>query len=320
MSLRLRHLCLLLWITAAAAVLTPACFAQGNVVRCSSDDERRNYCPADTRGGVQMSRQLSGSPCVQGSTWGYDNRGIWVDRGCRAEFTVGYGYGSGSGYGSGQTITCTSEDERRHYCPADTRGGVQVTRQHSGSPCTQGHSWGYDNRGIWVDRGCRAEFTLGSYGGGYGQGGGYGSAQTIRCSSDDERRNFCAVDTRGGVQLVRQISGSRCTQGYSWGFDRRGIWVDHGCRAEFRVGAGGYGPGGPGQGGGWGVGQGQRPQEITCSSDDGRRHFCQTGAHRNIELRRQLSGAPCVPGRSWGEEANGVWVDRGCRAEFRVRY
>jgi len=26
---------------------------------------------------------------VFGKSWGYDNRGIWVDRGCRAEFNVG---------------------------------------------------------------------------------------------------------------------------------------------------------------------------------------------------------------------------------------
>jgi hypothetical protein len=35
-----------------------------------------------------MVQQLSGSPCQQGSTWGYDNGGIWVDRGCRATFQI----------------------------------------------------------------------------------------------------------------------------------------------------------------------------------------------------------------------------------------
>ena len=41
-----------------------------------------------------MTRQIGGSPCNQGSTWGFDQSGIWVDRGCRAEFQVG-GYGRG---------------------------------------------------------------------------------------------------------------------------------------------------------------------------------------------------------------------------------
>ena len=43
----------------------------------------------DTRGGVTLLNQRSGSPCSQGSTWGYDQRGIWVDRGCRADFRLG---------------------------------------------------------------------------------------------------------------------------------------------------------------------------------------------------------------------------------------
>jgi hypothetical protein len=35
--------------------------------------------------------------------------------------------------------------------------------------------------------------------------------------------------------MINQRSGSRCEQGYSWGYDRRGIWVDHGCRADFAI-------------------------------------------------------------------------------------
>jgi hypothetical protein len=62
---------------------------QGGIITCSSNDGRRNYCAADTRGGVIMSRQISGSPCRLNSTWGFDNRGIWVDQGCRAEFQLG---------------------------------------------------------------------------------------------------------------------------------------------------------------------------------------------------------------------------------------
>src|ERR1700720_1680539 len=56
---------------------------------CSSDDMHRHVCLVDTTGGVQMVHQKSQAKCIQNSTWGYDNRGIWVDRGCRAEFEVG---------------------------------------------------------------------------------------------------------------------------------------------------------------------------------------------------------------------------------------
>jgi hypothetical protein len=252
----------------------PKSFGQSTVT-CNSNDEKRHSCAADTRGGVQLQSQQSGSPCTEGYSWGSDNNGIWVDHGCRAKFAVG-GYNRNRDYGNGgygntgngqaQTVTCNSDDEKRHYCAADTRGGVRLQSQQSGSPCTEGYSWGYDSQRIWVDRGCRANFAIGGGRGRYGdrnnrnngrndgeQNGdnqnrdygnrgygntGNGQTQVVACNSNDEKRHSCAADTRGGVQLQSQQSGSPCTQGYSWGYDDRGIWVDHGCRANFTVGAG----------------------------------------------------------------------------------
>jgi hypothetical protein len=67
---------------------------------------------------------------------------------------------------------------------------------------------------------------------------------TIRCESGGRRR-YCPADTDGRAQIVRQLSKSRCDQWRTWGYDRRGVWVDRGCRAEFRVGKdGGIGTGG----------------------------------------------------------------------------
>ena len=59
--------------------------------------------------------------------------------------------------------------------------------------------------------------------------------RSISCSSDNGKRHYCDVDTRGGVSMVRQRSDSACQEGYSWGFDRTGVWVDRGCRADFRL-------------------------------------------------------------------------------------
>lgn len=236
-------------------VMTSLSSAQN--VNCSSEDGRRKYCPVDTRDGVRMVKQRSDATCAQGSTWGYDRGGIWVDRGCRADFIVGNagypggGYGGpgygGPGYGggSGEQVNCSSEDGGRKYCPYNTRGGVRLIRQRSGSACTQGSTWGYDRGGIWVDRGCRADFELGGggYGGGPGRpghdgpgwGNGGGADSFLNCSSEDGHRQYCPVNTRGGVRLVKQRSDASCREGYSWGYDRGGIWVDRGCRADFQV-------------------------------------------------------------------------------------
>jgi len=37
---------------------------------------------------AQLVRQLSQAPCIEGSTWGVQRDGIWVDRGCEGEFEV----------------------------------------------------------------------------------------------------------------------------------------------------------------------------------------------------------------------------------------
>lgn len=57
-------------------------------------------------------------------------------------------------------ITCASNDGRRVFCDADTRNGVRLVEQHGNAPCRQGSTWGFDRRGIWVDRGCRADFEV----------------------------------------------------------------------------------------------------------------------------------------------------------------
>jgi Protein of unknown function (DUF3011) len=284
-------------VLAGTAQLTSA----QQTITCSSDDGGRHVCPVDARGGVQMTNQRSGAACQQGYSWGYDRQGIWVDHGCRADFAVN---NRNNGWnGGGQSISCSSDDGNRHTCPVDARGGVQMTNQRSGSPCQQGYSWGYDPNGIWVDHGCRADFMVSSFSPYNGEGG---SGQTITCSSDDGNRHTCPVDARGGVQMTNQRSGSPCQQGYSWGYDPNGIWVDHGCRADFMVNS---------RSNRWNGGG----QTITCSSDDGNRHYCSADTRRGVQMTNQRSGSPCQQGYSWGYDPNGIWVDHGCRADFVVR-
>lgn len=217
-----------------------------SILRCESTDGRQRFCQADTRDGIQLLRQLSKSACVEGDTWGADRRGVWVDRGCRAEFALGgdrgypgdgYGNGNGNGYGD-QLVRCESRDGRWKQCAADTRRGAELVRQLSDNACIRGRTWGTDNRGLWVSGGCRAEFRLRA-GNGNGNGNGWGQGgwapQLVQCESPNGRRRVCAVTVRGDVRLVRQMSKSACVEGDTWGFSRDGIWVDRGCRGEFQV-------------------------------------------------------------------------------------
>jgi hypothetical protein len=107
-----------------------------------------------------------------------------------------------------------------------TNGGVAVVRIQDTKGGREGYTFDLEWRG-------------GSNAGGWdrdGDRGRRGGSYTLTCASDNMRRNYCQADVRGGVRLVRQQSQAPCRENYSWGYDRRGIWVDRGCRAEFEVG------------------------------------------------------------------------------------
>lgn len=81
---------------AIGLLILPAFAAAQNSIKCESNDGRRNYCGNYDYRQVQLDRQISGSPCIEGETWGVDRQGLWVDRGCRAYFTIrSYGRGGG---------------------------------------------------------------------------------------------------------------------------------------------------------------------------------------------------------------------------------
>ncbi|MFZ2753239.1 MAG: DUF3011 domain-containing protein [Lysobacteraceae bacterium] len=171
---------------------------------------------------------------------------------------------------------------------------------------------------------------------------------TITCESSGGQYRSCPVNTANGVTLSRQLSREGCWQGDTWGYDRNRIWVNRGCRAEFRVGGSrdsnnngakiagavilgviaaaviakhndddrndrydndyGYG----------GSYNDRYTREFTCASKAGRMSWCGQRVNRrqHVEIKRQLSDSPCVYGRSWGMERGDVWVDNGCRAVF----
>jgi Protein of unknown function (DUF3011)/Peptidase inhibitor family I36 len=84
-------------VIVSAGLAKPASAQQ--TVKCESNNGGRNYCGSYAANQVTMSNQISGSPCIRGNTWGVDNRGLWVDKGCRAYFVINRGGGyPGGGY------------------------------------------------------------------------------------------------------------------------------------------------------------------------------------------------------------------------------
>lgn len=69
---------------------------------------------------------------------------------------------------------------------------------------------------------------------------------------------------------------------------------------------------------GWGGGNPVDEFEFTCASPDHRYRECQLPVDGRARLVKQRSDAPCIEGRSWGQRGDRVWVDKGCRARFKV--
>lgn len=225
---------------------------------------------------------------------------------------------SGALAAQGMIVTCESQNYLLAEC-AVSNGPVVIARQLSSPPgdCIEGRTWGFDPRSntIWVSGGCRAEFRVGD--------DPYARprpvpppATTVICESQNYRDAECAVPG-GPVALIRQLSTppGDCIEGRTWGFDgyNNRIWVNSGCRAEFRVGYGdAYPPPMPAPG-----------VTVFCESQNYRNAECSVPSGP-VALVRQLSTPPgdCIEGRTWGFNAwsNTIWVSNGCRAEFRAGY
>jgi hypothetical protein len=215
----------------ATALPNTAAAQQVVVVNCESISGRQQYCEVETRWGVRLVEEFSRGRCREGDTWGYDAGRIWVRNGCRGAFELGTG---------DDIIVCESRDHRRSHCRADLRGAhVVLVRPISRTRCDEGLNWGYDERGIWVDQGCAAEFAIepgNRYGRRGANPGAYGGRRdVIACDSEDYRRQFCSVGRAQTAVLVRQRSRAACIEDETWGYDGRSVWVDQGCAGDFEV-------------------------------------------------------------------------------------
>jgi len=68
------------------------------------------------------------------------------------------------------------------------------------------------------------------------RGGVVPGERVVRIESTNGGYRYERLNTEGYVRLHRQLSPGSARQGTDWGYDRRGIWVNHGFRGEFVVG------------------------------------------------------------------------------------
>jgi hypothetical protein len=61
-----------------------------------------------------------------------------------------------------------------------------------------------------------------------------------------------------------------------------------------------------------------QPPTVACSSKPGERQHCAADTSSGVVLARSSGEAPCLLGKSWGYDDQGIWVSDGCSGVFVV--
>jgi hypothetical protein len=185
-----------------------------------------------------------------------------------------------AGAAQARSVVCESVDRGQHYCPADTRGGVWLSVQYSKASCRQGSSWGYDNRGIWVSNGCRAQFDLGDF------------RSRNESNGDSKAAAALAIGLIGAAAIAAHHDRDRDRDRDDRDYDYRPY--DHHNRFD-------------------------ASDHLTCESRDNKYNYCRANLrHAEVDIDRQISRTTCRQGQNWGWNAGGVWVNDGCAAVFSI--
>jgi hypothetical protein len=232
-------LAILAALAAVLASLARPAEAQ-NAIQCESRNYQYQFCPIPQGAArVTLIEQRSRSACIEGRSWGWDRRGVWVTAGCDGVFDVALyappAYVPPVGAPGGAVIACASRNYQQEFCRTGPIAGATLVLQRSQAPCVQGQTWGVDADGIWVTGGCDGDFAV--------QPAYVAPAPLpaparpglLVCESRNYAYAVCPTGRISGAQLVRQLSQASCVQGQSWGYHRDGIWVDRGCEGEFEV-------------------------------------------------------------------------------------
>lgn len=203
----------------------------GAQVRCGSSGDLTT-CRVAPAGKIRLVTDLSQNRCTEDVTWGTQASGVvWVSGGCAGIFDV-EDAPAAAAKPMALTVDCESKGERTQ-CEAETKLGVALVRVTGTGRCVLDETWGFDEKGVWVSEGCGGRFALGGFR--LEEAAVPKTALRLRCESVDRAENRCPVDSIRGVGLIRETGGSACVLNRTWGYDKTGIWVKGGCRAEFAV-------------------------------------------------------------------------------------
>jgi hypothetical protein len=319
---------------------------QKTKLECKSENYRRAVCSV---GGpieqLRLTKKKSSSPCIEGTSYGYSDKSVWVDSGCAAQFEVTYRVESadqpdpgddrpwwerlGSSDEEIKKIRCSSENYGRNICVVEGKvRSVDLRQQRSRAGCEEGVSYGYYDDFVWVDKGCEADFEV-RFTPRTGWGGPPSSDPAPRrstgkvrftCKSTDYNLGVCYVaGPIIDVRLRKAKSRASCVKNDSYGFRNDLLWVSNGCEGDFEVT---FRPDNSSPDPGWEYStSGPKRRTVKCKSDNYRRERCDVGGViSTVRLRKTKSRAPCTADSTYGFEFDEIWVNQGCEGEFEITY
>jgi hypothetical protein len=125
-------------------------------------------------------------------------------------------------------------------------------------------------------------------------------AGSVRCESIAGRSSSCELPGDRGVVLERQLGGAPCEFGRNWTWDGRRVRVEENCRGEFRSDLEGF----------------ELGSSVLCESRHRQLNRCKADTRGGVLV--EDVGYGCEIDRTWGFDAEGVWVSGRCEASFRV--
>lgn len=263
-------------------------------VVCESRSNRYAECRTGWTAAA-LTQNLSSTRCIEGVNWGVRPGVVWVNQGCAARFV--------EALAANETLRCESARGRRQECRTGFSEPVLLTRQLSSTTCIEGDNWGQRSGMVWVDRGCRGEFSR--IRGSRPPTSPFpppSETYAVTCASTDGRPRTCAWDgRRGRPVLVQRLSQNPCEEGLSWGYNGGRLWVDRGCRARFGV-----------------AGAAMPEYSIQCTSSVGATSWCAWNDRMGRpKLAQEFTVGLCRMGRTWGYvPGRGIWVSNACSARF----
>ena len=136
---------------------------------------------------------------------------------------------------------------------------------------------------------------------------------TFVCASSGADRTHCPIGSHGGVHFLKRLSDRRCIAGRDWGVDSQGVWVAHGCTAQFAAIGGA-----PAASADAHVATAPHEGPWVCASPKRGHAHCLADTTHGIHIAKQLSKRRCVAGDNWGIDAEGIWTAQGCAARFAM--